>query len=137
MMIGIRGPFSVEEIGEVAREFRVIYGRWYVNYAEIVLFIEGLGMHSQYTLQTLDDELHRKVLHSIGHLMTRIVKGIVNIQAERNERNNADSDLPHVLPHELVKISTRNFGNTTVDVHLQQIQHSWNKETIAKIENQH
>src|SRR5947199_4700583 len=49
-MIGIRGPFSVEEIKEVAGEFSVIYGRWYVNYTEIVLFIEGLGMHSRHTL---------------------------------------------------------------------------------------
>ena len=114
-MIGVRGPFSVEEIGNVAGEFSVIYERWYVDYAEIVKFIEGLDMHSQHTLQTLDDELHRKVLHSIGHLTTRIVEGIVNIQAERNERNNADSDLPHVLPHELIKISTCDFGNTTVD----------------------
>ena len=84
-MIGVRGPFSVEEIEDVAGEFSIIYGRWYVDYAEIVLFIEGLGMYSRHTLQTLDDELHRKVLHSIGHLTTRIVEGIVNIQAERNE----------------------------------------------------
>jgi hypothetical protein len=136
-MIGVRGPFSVEEIGDVSGEFSVIYGRWYVDYAEIVLFIEGLGMHCQHTLQTLEDELHRKVLHSIGHLTTRIVEGTINIQVERNERNNADSDLPHVMPHELVKISTGDFGNTTVDAHLQQLRHSWSEETIAKIENEH
>ena len=136
-MIGVRGPFSVEEIEDVAGEFSIIYGRWYVDYAEIVLFIEGLGMYSRHTLQTLDDELHRKVLHSIGHLTTRIVEGIINIQAERNERNNADSDLPHVLPHELIKISTGDFGKQTVDVHLQQLRHSWSKETIAEIENEH
>ena len=108
-----------------------------MDYAEIVLFIEGLGMHSRHTLQTLNNELHRKVLHSIEHLTTRIVEGIVNIQAERNERNNADSDLPHVLPHELIKISTHDFWNITVDAHLQQLRHSWNEETIAEIENQH
>ena len=136
-MIGIRGPFSVEEIGKVAGEFRVIYGRWYVNYAEIVLFIEGLGMHSRHTLQALDDILHRKVLHSIGNLVIRIAEGILNIQAERNHRNNADSDLPHVLPHELIKMSTGDFGNTTVDAHLQQLRHSWSEESIAEIENQH
>ena len=62
---------------------------------------------------------------------------IVNIQAERNEQNNADSDLPHVLPYELVKISTGEFRNTTVDAHLQQLRHSWDEETIAAIKNQH
>ena len=111
--------------------------RWLVNYIQIVVFLEGLGMHSRHTLQALDDELHRKVLHSIGHLTTSIVEGIVNIQVERNERNNADDDLPPVLPHELVKISTSNFGNTIVDIYLPQLRHSWNEETIAEIEIQH
>ena len=73
-MIGIHGPFSVEEIKEVAGEFSVIYGRLYVNYAEILLFIKGLGMHSWHTLQALDDVLHHKVLHSIGNLLIRIVE---------------------------------------------------------------
>ena len=72
MMIVIRGPFSVEELEHIAGEFSVISGRWYVDYAEIVLFIEGLGMYSWHTLQMLDDELHRKVLHSIGFLATKI-----------------------------------------------------------------
>ena len=87
-MIAIRGPFSVENIGDVAREFSIIYGRWDVNYVEIVLFIEDLGIHSRYTLQALDDILYRKVLHSIGNLSIKIVEGILNIQTERNHRNN-------------------------------------------------
>jgi hypothetical protein len=47
---------------------------------------------------------------SLRYLTTRIVEGIVNIQAERNERNNAHSDLLYILPHELVKISTVILG---------------------------
>ena len=136
-MVGIKGPISEDELVRLTGEFNVVYGRWLVNYAQIVMFLEGLGMHSRRTLQALDDELHRKVLHSIGHLSTSIMEGIVNIQAERNERNNADDDLPPVLPHELVKISTSDFGNTIVDMHLPQLQHSWNEETIAEIETQH
>ena len=65
------------------------------------------------------------------------MEGIVNIQVERNERNDADDDLPPVLPHELVKISTSDLGNTVVDMHLPQLRHSWNEETIMEIENQH
>ena len=136
-MVGIKGPISEDELVRLTGEFNVVYGRWLVNYAQIVMFLEGLGMHSHRTLQALDDELHRKVLHSIGHLSTSIMEGIVNIQAERNERNNADDDLPPVLPHELVKISTSDFGNMIVDMHLPQLQHSWNEETIAEIETQH
>lgn len=109
---------GVFEDEDMARGFSVINGRWCVGYADIVGFIEGLGMYPRYTLQQLNDDTHRKVVHSIGELALRIVNGVVNIQAERNQRNHADSDLPHVLPHELIKISTREFGKTTVDIHL-------------------
>ena len=34
-------------------------------------------------------------------------------------------------------MSTGDFGNTTVDTHLQQLRHSWSEESIAEIENQH
>ena len=138
-MIGIQGPFSDKELVNVTSTgaFNVANGRWLVDYSQIVLFLESLGMHSRQTLQTLDDELHRKVLHSIDYLTISIVEGIINIQAERNERNNADDDLPPVLPHELVKLSTSDFGKKIVDIHLQQLRHSWNERTIAEIEIQH
>ena len=123
-MVGIKGPVSDEELVSLVGEFSVAYGRWFVDYAQVVLFLEGLGMHSRHTLQALNDELHRKVLHSIGHLATNIVEGIVNIQVERNEQNNADDDLPPVLSHELVKISTSDFENTIVNIHLSQLRHS-------------
>jgi hypothetical protein len=41
------------------------------------------------------------------------------------------------MPHELVKISTGDFGNTIVDTHLQQLRHSWSEESIAEIENEY
>jgi hypothetical protein len=138
-MIGIQGPVSDKELVNVtsAGAFNVVNGRWLVDYSQIVLFLESLGMHSRQTLQTLDDELHRKVLHSIGYLTISIVEGIVNIQAERNGRNNADDNLPPVLPHELVKLSTSDFGKKIVDIHLQQLRHSWSERTVAEIEIEH
>ena len=72
----------------------------------------------------LSDELHKKVIQSIGMLALSIVDGVVNIQAERDNRNNATDDLPAVLPHELIKISTAAYGKHVIDVHLQQLQES-------------
>jgi hypothetical protein len=112
-------------------------GRWLVDYSQIVLFLESLGMHSEQTLQTLDDKLHHKVLHSIGYLTISIMERIINIQAERNERNDMDDDLPPVLPHELVKLLTSDFRKKIVDIHLQQLRHYWSERTIAEIEIQH
>ena len=136
VVVGIRGPFPKEEIADMD-EFIIKHERWYLDYDVILEFINGLGLHVRHTLQELDDETHRKVLESIGTLAMRIVEGVVNIQAERNERNNADDDMPSTLPHELVKLSTAVFGNTIVDVHLQQLRHSWDEKTIAQLETQH
>ena len=46
-------------------------------------------------------------------------------------------DLPPVLPHELVKLRTAEFGRTVVDRHLVQLRESWDEATIAQIEEQH
>ena len=102
-MVGIQGPVSEDKLVRLPEEFNVVYGRRLVNYAQILVFLEGLGMHSRHTLQALDDELHRKVLHSIAHLTTSIVEGIVNIQVERNERNNADGIFHQFYPTNLSK----------------------------------
>src|SRR5213078_539668 len=134
-MIGIRLR-DVEDV-EVPGGFIVGHDRWWVDYADILRFLESLGMHTRHTLDGLDNDIHRKVLQSVGELGARIVDGITNIQAERDEENHADSDIPHVLPHELVKISTGEFGKAIVDVHLQQLRHSWDEECIAGIECEH
>ena len=137
IMIEIYGFIEVEEISEIIEEFSVIYERWYMNYAEIILFLEDLEMHSWYTFQILTDELYRKIIHSIENYSIRIIKEIINIQMKRNHQNNVDNDLSYILPHEFIKLSTHNFENTIIDIHLQQLQHSWNEETITEIENEY
>ena len=123
--------------GVVLPPFCLAYGRWCVDYAVVHKFLQSLGMYTRHTLDEMDEDMTGKVLESIGKLGVGIVDGIVNIQAERNPQNSADNDLPHVLPHELVKMSTGNFGKTIVDVHLQQLRHSWSEECIAGIEHEH
>src|SRR5208282_5855909 len=83
------------------------------------------------------DELHQKVILAVEELAIAIVEGIVNIQIERDNNNKTDDDISVVLPHELVKISTSEYGNHVVDTHLAQLRHSWSEHDIAKIENQH
>ena len=114
----------VFEEKNVTQVFSIVNGRWCVGYTDIVEFIEDLRMYPQHTLQQLNDDTHHKVIQSIGELALKIVNEVVNIQAERNQQNHVDSDLPHVLPHELIKISTCEFGKTTVDVHLCQLRNS-------------
>ena len=136
--LGIEGPYGPEEIIEkMAQGFQCVDGRWAIDYARINTFLESTGMHFRHLFQTLSDEMHRQVIHSVGWLAISIVEGIVNIQAERNSRNEPGDDLPVVLPHELIKISTVDYGNNVVDVHLSQLRHSWSEDDIAGIERQH
>ena len=66
-----------------------------------------------------------------------MVEGIINIQAERDNHNEPDDIIPDVLPHELIKISTAEYGRCVVDTHLPQLRLTWSEHDIAEIENQH
>ena len=46
----------------------------------------------------------------MGNLVLSIVDGIIAIQAERDSENRPTEDIPPVLPHELVKLRTGEFG---------------------------
>ena len=121
-MIGIEGPFTSEEINQKALEgFQCVNGRWAINYARIMVFLESTGMHYRHLLNSLCDELHQKVIHSIGELAIGVVEGIINIQAERDSKNEPDDVIPDVLPHEIIKISMAEYGKRVVDAYLPQL----------------
>ena len=137
-MIGIEGPFTQDQINQKALEgFQCVDGRWAISYTRIMEFLGSTGMHYRHLLNSLSDELHQKVIHSVGELAIGIVEGIVNIQAERDRKNRPDDVIPDVLPHELVKVSTAEYGERVVDTHLPQLRLTWSKHDIAEIETQH
>ena len=135
--IGIDGPHDAEIIADLDDKFHCKFGRWSVSYDRACVFLENLGMHCRHTLEILSFELLHKVLQSVAKLAISIVEGIVDIQAERDATNSAANELPSILPHQLVKISTADYGHSVVDKHLQQLRHSWTNEAISQIEIQH
>ena len=140
ILVGMEGPFDPEEILAINAAnggFNSTYGRWSIPHGKVLEFLNDQGMYIRHTLDSLEDEWHQKVIEAIGNLLVTIVEGIRSIQAERDGRNNAAEDLPPVLPHELVKLRTAEFGRTIVDPHLVQLRQSWDEETIAQIEEQH
>jgi hypothetical protein len=92
-MLGIEGPFTPEQIDQKVLEgFQCVQGRWAINYARIMEFLESTGMHFRHLLRSLSDDLHQKVILAVGMLAIDIVEGIINIQAERDNKNKADDD---------------------------------------------
>ena len=137
-MIGIEGPFTPDEINQKTLEgFQCVDGRWAINYVRILEFLGSTGMNYRHLLDSLSDKLHQKVIHSVGELAIGVVEGIINIQAERDRKSKPDDDIPDVLPHELVKISTVEYGKRVIDTHLPQLRLTWSKHDIMEIENQH
>lgn len=124
-MIGIEGPFTPEQIGQkTLEEFQYVDGRWAINYARIMEFLESTGMHFRHLLRSLSDELHKKVILAIGELAIDILEDIINIQAERDNDNKADDDISVILPHEFIKISTPEYGKRVVNTHLSELRYS-------------
>ena len=89
-------------------------------------------------LDSLLDELHEKVICTVGDFILIVIDGIINIQAERDSRNCPTDNLPPVLPHELVHIRTGEFGIRVITKHLHQLRSSgWTDENIEQIERDH
>ncbi|KAI9915403.1 hypothetical protein PsorP6_008121 [Peronosclerospora sorghi] len=55
------------------------------------------------------------VLHEVGQYTLQLICGWPDVQAERDDRNNAGSIAPPVLPAQLVKLRTGNFISDVLD----------------------
>jgi hypothetical protein len=138
ILVGVEGPFNLEEIEVInAAGFNTTYGRWSIPHSKVLEFLNDQGMYIRHTLNSLDDEQHREVIEAIGTLLVHIIEDVRSIQAERDSCNKPAEDLPPVLPHELVKLRTAEFGKTIVDRHLIQLRQTWDEERITQIEEQH
>ena len=69
--------------------------------------------------------------------MGNLVDGSITIQAERDSENCPTDDMPPVLPHELVKLRTGEFGINILARHLPQLRLTWTEDRIAQIEWDH
>jgi hypothetical protein len=109
-----------------------------ISYDNIIVFLYDQGMFIREVLDSLLDELHEKVICTVGDFILIVIDGIINIQAERDSRNRPTDDLPPVLPHELVRIRTGEFGICVITKHLHQLRSSgWTDENIEQIERDH
>ena len=94
-------------------------------------------MFIRQAFDSLSDEVHEKVVCTVEDFILVIVEGIIEIQAEQDSRNLPASDLPPVLPHELVRLCPGEFGVRLIAKHLRQLQLTWTDEDIEQIERDH
>ena len=137
ILTGTDGPFDEDEIKRRAAGANSTKGRWSISHENVFNFLHDQGLFVRHTFQSLPIDVGNKIISEVGMFVVVMVEGIRDIQVERDSHNCAAEDLPPVLPHELVKMRTSEFGKTIVDRHLQQLRCSWSEETIMQIEKQH
>ena len=139
ILFNVEGPFNEDEIANAKLQgLCCTYSRFRISYDNIIVFLYDQGMFIREVLDSLLDELHEKVICTVGDFILIVIDGIINIQAERDSRNRPTDDLPPVLPHELVRIRTGEFGIRVITKHLHQLRSSgWTDENIEQIERDH
>ena len=93
-----------------------------ISHENVFEFLHDQGLFVRHTFQSLPIDVGDKVISEVGMFLVVMVEGIRDIQVERDSHNGAAEDLPPVLPHELVKMRTSEFGRTIVERHLQQLR---------------
>ena len=119
ILFNVEGPFNEDEIANAKLQgLCCTYSRFRISYDNIIVFLYDQGMFIRAVLDSLLDELHEKVICTVGDFILLVMDGIIKIQAERDSLNRPTDDLPPVLPHELVRIRTGEFGIRVITKHL-------------------
>ena len=134
-LTGVRGPYSKEQLAEFNPVQFSTCGRWAIKDMDIWEFLHDQGSFVADCLDEIEEVDRFEVVSSIGEFVVHTVDGILDIQAERDNRNQAGEDLPPVLPHELIKLRGKEFIDI-VSRHRPHLQHHWEPESLDKLERE-
>jgi hypothetical protein len=133
---GVEGP-NPEDTIVVRQDPNLIFGRFSISHESVIEVIYDQGLFIRETYDSLNDIEQNRIICAVGNLILSIVDGIIAIQAERDSVNHPTDDMPPMLPHELVKLRTGEFGINILARHLPQLRLAWTEDQIAQIERDH
>jgi hypothetical protein len=133
----VEGPLPAETLAELSEDSNSMRGRFIISHKSVIDVIYDQGLFIREIYDNLDDIEQTQIIRTIGNLILSIVDGIIAIQAERDSGNCPTDEMPPVLPHELVKLRTGEFGINILARHLPQLQLTWTEDRIAQIEQDH
>jgi len=132
----VEGPYP-EDTVVVRQGPDLVFRRFSISHESVIEVIYDQGLFIRETYDNLDDIEQNRIICTVGNLVLSIVDGIIAIQAERDSENRPTEDIPPVLPHELVKLRTGEFGINVLTRHLRQLRLTWTEDQIAQIERDH
>ncbi|KAI9912307.1 hypothetical protein PsorP6_005404 [Peronosclerospora sorghi] len=94
------------------------------------IYDQGLWAHDLFNSLSAEDQSH--VLHEVVQYTLKFICGWSDVQAERDERNNAGSIAPPVLPAQLVKLRTGTFISDVLDKYRAHIGLYWSAEDVEQ-----
>ena len=107
----VEGPHPTDsDTIVVIQNPNLIFGRFSISHDSIVEVIYDQGLFIRGIYNGLNDIEQDRIISAVGKLILSIIDGVIAIQAERDSNNTPSADLPPVLPHELVKLWTGEFG---------------------------
>ena len=106
---GMSGPLTANEIAAIDTMTVEVYGRYVMTHAKAKLFIEGLCMWVLTAIHELESDDIQSVLVSVAKLFVEIASGIMAIVAEHDLLNDRGTEIPPVIPNQLVHIDMRTF----------------------------
>ncbi|KAJ2346059.1 hypothetical protein GGH91_002336, partial [Coemansia sp. RSA 2671] len=98
---------SIDSNGNAA----ITIGKWCISLKHIREYIGECPSSINDSFTALSATRKRRLVRQVGRFITSILSGISGVCALRDASNNVDpNDLPDVLPHQLCKLSVRDFG---------------------------
>ena len=103
------GPLNANEITAVDTTTAEVHVCYVLTHNKAKLFIEGLVMWVFNEIDELESDDIWSVLPSVVKLFVESASGIMAIVAERDLSNERGTELPPVLPHQLVHLDMCTF----------------------------
>jgi len=127
-----------EDMPFCAYRFSGLSSKWWVSLDDIKQHISDCGSWTALDFGSLSPNELRDVLVEVADYCIKLVVGISDVKAERDENNDAAlSDAPPVMPAQLALIRPSVFNTAVLDEYRVQLKEYWSPEEIDEIEEDH
>jgi hypothetical protein len=106
------GPLSMEEAIAVDRAIAVVSEdqKYSLKISDVEAVLEDLGLFVAGKIEETGAEAMAELLKSLAVCTVNLIAGVISIVAERDSSNEAATERPPVLPHQLVMLRGREFS---------------------------
>ena len=125
-------PLTANKIAAVDTTTAEVHVHYVLTHAKSKLFIEGLGMWLLTAIDELESDDLQSVLVSVAKLFVESANDITSIIAEHDSSNDRGTEIPPVLPNQLVHLDMCTFISY-VNGHCERLERTFSAVEINRI----